>query len=726
MKKTLAFLLLTLVATLTAASAPKQISPEPLYPEIAKRMINQLGRHHLSGERFDDRLSAVAWTNLINNLDADRTLFTQEDLKKYAPKQSQIDDMIAAGDLSFGYDLMHLLRERLTARYTYVQEILARENPFDFSLEESYVWKRQKADRPLDAGEQKKLWHATLKNEYLALTLAKELDAEEKAAEEKAAKETGKPEGGAAEDAENGKPDYFDEDLNLPVAEILKKRYRAIHDNYVEMDSETVLQRYLSAIANAYDPHSDYMSPMNFEEFNMDMNLTLCGIGATLRYDDGAIRITELMPGAPAANDTRDIRLQEGDRIIGVGQEDGPIEDIRHKPLSRTVRKIRGPKGTKVVLRVIPVTDKSGTSTKIVDLIRDEIKLEQQAVTGHVERISYAPDTVRTYGYVRIPTFYAGTVSGNDLSGARSMTADLLKYIQDFNERYVDGLVIDLRNNGGGSLIEALKMTNLFVRGPVVQVRDARTVQLLPVQGPVAFVKPIVVLINRNSASASEIVASALQDYGRAILIGDSKSHGKGTVQTVQGLGDTRTYGADRITTACFYRINGGTTQLRGVVPDLVIPSIYDALELGEDQLPGALPYSTVAPAYYAKTTNLEPYLPQLKARSDARLAEDDQYQASRQLIEHIREANQAKTVSLNLTARRERMRADRAIQKLQEEALKGPDSKKDGPTIENDPLLREAFHVLSDFIELRGGPDEPMNTDGDIGRRLFRIFGAQ
>lgn len=718
--KKLLFLLPILLAGILSAATNK-IQPEPIYPEIAKRMVSQLARHHLSGERFDDKLSAEAWTNLVNTLDVDRTLFTQEDLTRFAPKQTQIDDMIADGDLSFGYNLMHLLQERLSARFNYVQEILKQENPFDFTLDETYVWKRQKADRPLNAEEQKKLWHATLKNEYLALTLAKELDAEEKAKEEAEKSEEEK-----AKEKEEKKPDYFDEDLNLPVAEILKKRYRAIYDNYIEMDSETILQRYLSAISNAYDPHTDYMSPMNFEEFNMDMNLTLCGIGATLRYDDGTVLITELMPGAPAASDTRDIRLQEGDRIIGVGQGDEPIEDIRHKPLSRTVRKIRGPKGTKVVLRVIPVSDKSGTSTKIVDLIRDEIKLEEQAVTGHVERLTYEPDTTRTYGYVRIPTFYAGTVSGNHGEAARSMTADLLKYIQDFNEQYVDGLVIDLRNNGGGSLIEALKMTNLFVRGPVVQVRDTRTVQVLPGQGQVAFYKPIVVLINRNSASASEIVASALQDYGRAIIIGDSKSHGKGTVQTVQGLGDTKTYGADRITTACFYRLNGGTTQLRGVIPDLVIPSIYDALELGEDQLPGALPYSTVPPAYYAKTSDMGPYLPQLKERSDARLSKDKQYQASKQLIDHIREANQAKTVSLNLVTRRERMRADRAIQKLQDEALKRPDSKKQGPTAETDPLLREALHVLSDYIELRGGPDEPVNTDGDIGRRLFRIFGAQ
>lgn len=708
--------LLSLLLTVSAAYAkPKAVEPEPVYPEIARRVVTQLGATHLSGERFDDRLSAVAWTNLVDALDFDRTLLTQEDLRRLEAQRGRIDDMLAEGDLSFGYDLMQLVRERLEARCDYAEEVLKEPNPFDFSKDEQFVWKRRKAERPANAEEQRALWRAALKNEWLALLLTKELDAEE-------AKDA-KP---SEEEEKEEEPAYDeDEDLKLPVPEIIAKRYRTLRDAYREMDSETVLQRYLSAVANAYDPHTDYMSPMNFEDFNMEMNLTLCGIGATLRYDDGLVRVAELMPGAPAARDTREIRLREGDRIIGVGQGDGPIEDIRHKPLSRTVRKIRGPKGSKVVLKVIPVSDKSGTRTKLVDLVRDEIKLEEQAVTGRVDRITLPGGDERRFGYVRIPTFYAGAVGGQGGADARSMTRDLLRYIQSFNADHVDGLVVDLRNNGGGSLLEALAMNALFVSGPVVQVRDARTVQVLPGQGRVAFRKPMVVLVNRNSASASEIVASALQDYGRAIIIGDSKTHGKGTVQSVQGLGDNTVYGANRITTACFYRLNGGTTQLRGVVPDLVIPSIYDALELGEDQLPGALPYTEIKPAYYAKTSDLAPFLPRLRANSERRLAKAPQYVAAKQLVDHVRKANAEKTVPLRLDTRRERMRAERAMQKLQDEALSGPaKAKKQGPTVENDPVLREAFNVLADYIELRGGPDEPVNTEGNLGNRLFNIFG--
>ncbi|MDO4527266.1 MAG: carboxy terminal-processing peptidase [bacterium] len=712
------FLFFAACGWLSVASLEAALAPAENYPEIAKSVVHQLESQHLSREAFDDRLSDVAWNNLIDGFDSDRLLLTQDDLKALEAKRTQIDDMMRAGDLSLGYDLMTLIQQRLHARKVFVEKILEAEAPFDFTKDETFEWKRRKAERPKNAEEQQKMWYACLKNEFLALTLSRELDAEEeanKSAEEKA-KEAAKAETTF---------DMSEALKELSVHDVLRRRYRTIYDTFNEMDTETVLQFYLTAVATSYDPHTDYMSPMNFEDFSMGMDLKLHGIGATLRMDDGMIRVMELMPGAPAATDTRDIRLQPGDRIIGVGQGDGPIEDVCHKPMSKTVRKIRGPKGTTVRLKVIPVSDKTGTRTKIVDLVRDEIRLEEQAVSGRVETVKAADGQELKYGYVRIPAFYAGAVHGNRSEEAASMSRDLLKEIQSFNEDQVDGLVIDLRNNGGGSLMEALAMSGMFVRGPAVQVRNSSAVDVLPGMGHVAFQKPIVVLINRNSASASEIVAAAFQDYGRAIIVGDSKTHGKGTVQTVLPLkGDSAVYGANRITTACFYRINGGTTQLKGVEPDIVVSSIYDALELGEDQLPGALPYSTVQRADYLRTETVAPYMETLRSRSATRLAKDEQYQRSKTLIEHVRKANAETTVSLNETIRRERMRAERAMEKLQEEALAGVmDEDKTGPTIENDPVLREAFAILSDFIELRGGKDVPVRINGQFRQRFHSLF---
>ncbi len=712
------FLFLPLLFVASIALSIEALAPEPQYPEIARRLVRHLQANHISEQTFGDKLSKIAWTNFMDLLDADHTLLTEEDLAKVASKQTQIDDMLHQGDLSFAYEMMALIQKRMAERYTFAQELLAKEHPFDFSKDEEYIWKRRKAPRPANTEEQKAIWRAMLKNEYLALQLSRELDAEEAAEnpEKQRQKEAQK-----AADAEEAY--VVEDDPNEPIAETILRRYRTLNEIYAEMDAETVLQRYLTAVATTYDPHTDYMSPMNFEDFSMEMNLTLCGIGATLRYDDGLIRILEVMPGGPAGRDERDVRLRPGDRIIGVAQENGEMEDVRHKPLNKTIRKIRGPKGTKVILKVIPFSDKSGTRTKIVDLVRDEIRLEEQAVSGHVEKITVGAEE-RRIAYARIPAFYSGVTTG-DRSKNASVTNDLIMLLRDFNGQNVDGLVLDFRNNGGGSLIEALRMVGLFVSGPAVQVKDAEGVQVLPVQAPVMFRKPMVVLINRTSASASEIVAGALQDYGRAIVIGDSKTHGKGTVQTVEHLGDAKTFGAYRVTTAGFYRINGESTQLEGVASDITLPSLFDAMDqLGEDQLPGALPHTTIAPAYYAKTADLSGYIPTLKTASDKRLIGDKGYQRTQQLIAHIRKANAEQTVSLQLDKRRDRMRTERAMQEWEEEELGSSRLRDKQPTMKNDPVLREAVWILSDFIDLRGGPDEPVDTNGDIGSRLFNIFG--
>lgn len=733
------FLTLLLFPIVIWGSVP--LKPLPEYANIAKHLSVMLPAKHISQAPFDDEMSIKAWTNLVNSLDFDRTMFTQEDLAKYEVNKTLIDDQIKVGDLSLGYDLVNLIRERLEQRYTFVTNALA--EPFDFTVDETYLWKRKDAVRPKNREAQEKLWYAYLKNEMLAQILTRELDEKEDAQKAELKKTNQftqvkplqvKPFTPPLSEEEQVKADRIartkalleEEDLNLTPQERIKKRYRTYLDAYVEMDSETALQYFLSAVSNTYDPHTDYMSPMIFEEFNMGMNLSLHGIGASLRYDDGMLKIMEIMPGSPAERDMREIRLIEGDRIIGVAQGDGPMEDIMHKPMNRTIRKIRGPKGSKVLLKVIPASDKAGVTSKLVDLIRDEIKLEEQAVTGHVHQVTLSTNNVRKLGYVRIPTFYASMGEPLASSKFRSMTKDLVKYIASFNAQRVDGLIVDLRNNGGGSLIEAVQMTSLFACGPVVQVKDASRIQMINaprIDESLAFRKPMIVLINRRSASASEIVAGALKDYGRAIIIGDTSTYGKGTVQTVLPLGSKRD-GSEKITTAGFYRINGESTQLRGVTPDIVISSFYDALEMGEKTLPNAPPWTRIPAAYYAKISDVSPFIGPLTEKAKVRLAKDEEYNNAQKLIAHIKELNAQKTVSLERTKRLTMMTKERALRKIEEDELLPPRLQSHELREKKDYVLRESFNILSDYIDLRGGPHVPFDTNGNLNSRIFNLFG--
>ena len=475
----------------------------------------------------------------------------------------------------------------------------------------------------------------------------------------------------------------------------------------------------------AYDPHSDYMSPMRKEDFDIDMNLMLCGIGAQLRAEDGMAKIMDVIPGGPADRDKRATHLVKGDKIIGVGQDDGEIEDILHLPLDKAVRKIRGKKGSKVVLNVIPASDPSGATTKLVDLIRDEVKLEEQAATGHVARVTLADGKFRAIGVVRLPTFYGTMDKRPNQPGFRSATLDVAKQIAAFNSENVAGLILDLRNNGGGSLREAIMLVGLFVRsGPAVQVREPKQIAVLPVPNStsaLAFRKPVIVLINRASASASEIVAGALQDYGRAIVIGDTQTHGKGTVQTVLPLGDEK-FGSLKVTTASFYRITGSSTQLKGVHSDIVIPSNLDGLELGEGTLPFALPWTQIEEALFIPVATPSKFLPQLKEKSAERLAKNPRYAKHSRLVEHLREVSRQVEVPLEMNARRAMMQAENEMRKLEDAEEEGELNK---PTPdEEDVVLGESLNILSDWVDVSGGGEVPMETEGDLRTRMMRIFG--
>jgi len=701
--------------------AKKPFGPQPHYVDIAKKVARILPASHLRQFALDESMSRRAWTNLMNAFDPDHSYFLQSDIETFAEMETKIAAAIKAGDVTFGYEVHQVFLRQLENRYTFATNLLAQ--PFTFAEDESYAWKRKDEPWPATEAARDEIWRKRIKNELLASTIGREMSATAKTNE-----------AANAQAPQGEKPDKPDEAAPAapvidPPAIMIGKRYKQFLTILKDMDEELVLQRYLNALTTSYDPHTEYMSPMRNEDFGIDMSLTLTGIGAQLRSEDGMAKVTELIPGGPAEKDTRDIRLTVGDKIIGVGQGDDPIEDILHWPLNKAVRKIRGKKGTKVVLDVIPASDPSGTTTKRVDLIREEIKLEDQAATGRVTRVTLEDGSTMAVGILKLPTFYGTMDKRPGQEGFRSATEDVKQIIARFNNEQVSGLVLDLRNNGGGSLREAVTLTGLFIRsGPVVQVRE--TAQIAPLMVPpqnaaMMFRRPMIVLINRASASASEIVAGALQDYGRAVVIGDTQSHGKGTVQTVYPLG-AENMGSIKLTTASFYRITGGSTQIKGVASDIVIPSLLDGLDIGEDKLPGALQWTQIAPAPFLPVSDVASFVPKLRENSAERLAVNAKYKRYCALVRHVQEVSERVEVPLEIHARRQMMKAEEEIRKLEEGDEGGSSMRSRKAREEEDNVvLDEAVNILCDLVGMTGNQELPMETDGDLRARMLRIFGG-
>jgi carboxyl-terminal processing protease len=720
-----------LVAASNLVFAADEVKPQSYYGKIARRFGDVLPRYHVLQHPLDNEISQRAWTNLVTFYDFDHSVFLKSDLDKLAAREKTLDDEIHAGDVSFGYDVYNLFVTRLRERMFFATNLLAK-GEWDFSTNEMYRIRRKDAAWPETVEEANEHWRKRIKNEMLAQILNRELDMEEAAAK------TNKLAKSAAESVATSLVESAAGTNSAPAEierpeDILIKRYRQYSTYLTEPDEEAVLQYYLNAIAQAYDPHTAYMSPTSKEDFDMDMSLKLCGVGAVLSMEDGALKIVEIMPGGPI---DRDGRIQEGDKIVGVKQADGAMENVMWQPMKKTIKKIRGPKDTRVTLEIIPRSDPSGLTKKAIELVRDEIKLEDQAATGRVERVTLE-GVERKLGYIYLPSFY-GTMNTDD-ADFRSCAVDVSKYLAEFNAQDVEGLVLDLRGDGGGSLREAVFLSSLFVpQGPVVQIRDLRMVTCLPIPpgNPVAFRKPMVVLTDRSSASASEIVAAHLRDVGRAIVIGDSKTHGKGTVQTVMGMGPDK-YGSVKITTARFYRINGMSTQVKGVAADIVLPSLLDSLDIGEDKLPNALPFTKILPADYSKCWDLDKYVGQLATNSAARLEDDARYLKHIENVQGMRQISDRTEVPLERDARKALMKADREYHELDADdenvalddsvaAQTGADAKDEKKNerskssrrrrnqrlTEDDIVLQESLNILSDLIRLKG--NEEMNAQTD------------
>ena len=742
------------------ADPPATAPTEANFNAAASIVVEGLPAVHLLRAPFDANRSAMAWTNYLAALDIERMYFTQEDLATFEPHRLHLAEEARFGNLSFAEEAHDLFMRRVRERVAAIQEVLAA-NDFDFSTDESYAWRRRDSQWPKDTAEQDDLWRRRIKNEVLARIISKEIDEEEaekkkaSAADAAEAKEPtadadGDQEPSAATD-DNREPstaiDNGDESAaeTAPVpapdtpTEFLSKRYAKFLSFMEDSDSEYYLSRFMSALCTAYDPHSDYFSPVSQEDFDINMQLSLQGIGATLQTEDGTAKITEIIPGGPADRDTRDIRLVPGDRIIAVAQGDEEFVDILHWPLYKAVRLIRGKKGTRVRLLVQCADDPTHVKTKTVELVRDEVKLEEQAATSNVETFTDEAGRERKMGVVTLPTFYAG--GGRDGATQRSCSADIARLLGDLNAQGVEGLVLDLRGNGGGALKEAVDLVGLFIRsGPVVLVREPRgTTALKDFNPAISFQKPMIVLVDRLSASASEIVAGALQDYGRAVVVGDSHTHGKGTVQQIMPLGGGP-LGSLKATNAGFYRITGDSTQLRGVASDIILPSVFDFYsELGEDKLPNAIPWTQIRGVSYQTVANLVADIPALREKSELRRATDERWQRHLRRLVAVKRINAMEAVPLEIEQRRALAHEERELLKDEDtaamsgaSALDEDDDKPNRPKTRaervaerraNDVVLDEGLRILGDLVDQNAQKaPEPAPAAPSINN-IFRSF---
>jgi len=738
--------------SLTAAAAT--VTQPAQAGRIARVLAHELPREHLSRHNLDDATAKQMLDNYLSLLDNARIYFMASDIEKFRSRESQLDDEIKDGNIDFAYEVFDILKERVKNRTAYVDELL--EKGFDLTIDEEYHWKRKEAPWAANEEEWNELWRKRIKNEYVRIIVSKEL-AEAEAA--RIAADTNithaavgprvdpdytalliksistspssvfcaPPASETVTDLNEEKTllissdapfDFISADIapaifiaaekelqeekipqeNLTPEEKIKEIYVQFQGIIEDSDGKWVLQKYLSAFARAYDPHCDYMSPETSEDFDIDMKLSLCGIGAMLRPEDGAAKIVSLVPGGPADSDTSKNHLRPGDKIIAVGQGDEKLVSILHWPLYKAVRIIRGEKGTKVVLKVIPATDPTGTTTKKVVIIRDEVKLEAREAKAKTKNLKDADGKEYTLGIVDLPAFYADMQGRRFDPDSKSCSRDIAKLLREMREKNVDGIVLDLRTNGGGSLFEAVQMTGLFIKtGPTVQVREARNIGILPDRNPtIAYSGPLVVLVNRLSASASEILAAALQDYGRAVIVGDTKTHGKGSVQTILRLSRDSSMGKFKVTNALFYRISGGSTQLRGVKPDIVVSSAFDFMEFGEDFLPNPMEWSTIKTAIYSPFSDLSGIIPQLTELSEKRRETEESFIAYNKLLKRIEAATAEESFSLNIETRREKAKSEKELLDIQNKLME-----QDKEDEDNDIVETEALRILIDLIRI-------------------------
>ncbi|MFZ6749808.1 carboxy terminal-processing peptidase [Undibacterium sp. Ren11W] len=632
MKKTLLWISMAFAATTYAAapvSSPDLLSSAELKPlqqqaQAAAMTAQFLTRFHYKTMPLDDAMSEKIFDKYLKSLDSEKLFFIQADIDQFAYARTKMDDAINTQDLSTPFAMFNLYEQRMKQRMSYARDLLKQD--FDFSKDENYFYGRDKAEWPQTEAAMQDLWRQRVKNDWLRLKLAGK--------EEKAIRST------------------------------LEKRYDYTLTRMQKLKSEDVFQLFMNAYATAIEPHTNYLGPKASEDFEISMKLSLVGIGAVLQERDEMTTIRELSPGGPAALSGK---LQPGDRIVGVGQglKSTPV-DVMGWRLDDVVALIRGAKDTVVLLDILPADAGPDGKHKLISLVRNKITLEQQSAKKSIIEVktndaSNASNTKRRIGVIALPTFY------QDFDARRkgdkefkSATRDVARLLGELKAEKVDSVLIDLRNNGGGSLNEAVELTSLFIgNGPVVQQRNSQgnIQEEREKTAKIVWDGPMGVMINRGSASASEIFAAAIQDYGRGLVIGES-SFGKGTVQTMVNLdqvahSDKPKFGELKMTIAQFFRINGGTTQLRGVTPDISFPSFSDPENFGESSYDNALPWVQIKAADYQTVGDLKDLLPLLQVRHEMRIANDKEFQFIQEDVSEYKVLRDKKTISLNEVERR-------------------------------------------------------------------------
>ncbi|WP_346829556.1 carboxy terminal-processing peptidase [Pseudomonas abietaniphila] len=670
---------LPMSASSFAANSWDNLQPDRDEVIASLNVVELLKRHHYSKPPLDDKRSEIIYQSYLKLLDPARSYFLASDIAEFDKWRFQFDDFLKSGDLNPGFTIYKRYLDRIKSRLDFALAQLSKGvDKIDLNTQETLLVDRKDAPWPKNEAELDDLWRKRVKDEVLRLKIA--------------GKDPAK------------------------IQETLTKRYKNQLARLGQTRSEDIFQAYLNTFAMSYDPHTNYLSPDSAENFDINMSLSLEGIGAVLQSDNDNVKIVRLVPAGPAAKTKQ---VATADKIIGVAQGDKEMVDVIGWRLDEVVKLIRGPKGSVVRLEIIPASNApNDQTTKIVSITREAVKLEEQAAKKSILHLNQDGKDYKL-GVIEIPAFYLDfkAYRAGDPE-YKSTTRDVKKLLTELQSEKVDGVVIDLRNNGGGSLQEATELTSLFIdKGPTVLVRNADgKVDVLEDENSGAFYKgPMALLVNRLSASASEIFAGAMQDYHRALIIG-GQTFGKGTVQTIQPLN----HGELKLTLAKFYRVSGQSTQHQGVLPDIAYPSIIDTKEIGESALPEAMTYDTIKPAIKPAVDPFKPFLAQLQSRHDVRSAKDAEFVFVEQKLALAKKLMSEKTVSLNEAERRAehadveskqlvmentRRKAKgeeplKELKKEDEDALPVDDDK---TKPEDDAYLSETGRILIDYLGLSG-----------------------